>query len=73
MKFSGSGLATVDAINALVKNAFTMTPALKVLLIHSGGYSSRLPHASPFGKLFALMTDGKTVLEHKLEAYKQVV
>lgn len=66
----GSGLATVDALNALAKNAGTVTPDLKVLLIHSGGFSSRLPHASPFGKLFALMTDGKTVLEHKLETYK---
>ena len=35
----------------------------KILLIHAGGYSTRLPHVSPIGKIFLnLPTFGKACL-----------
>lgn len=41
----------------------------RVLLLHSGGLSQRIPHVALIGKAFMLMPDGRTLLEHKLHMY----
>ncbi len=53
---AGSGGATFGAIRSLVRQFDLSSDALsraRVLLIHSGGASQRLPMYSPVGKLFA--------------------
>lgn len=41
----------------------------RVLLLHSGGFSQRLPHASVLGKLFMNLSENKCLLDIKLESY----
>lgn len=56
----GSGGATLRAL-ALVQ--FDLHPETRILIIHSGGDSKRLPHCSAVGKLFArvprVLPDGR--------------
>lgn len=54
----GSGGATLRALASLPSLSSTLppngaAPELRILLIHSGGESRRLPHCSAIGKLFA--------------------
>jgi fucokinase len=70
---AGSGGATLAAVAQLARQ-FSLTPddlkRLRVLLIHSGGASQRLPAYSPLGKIFAplpvLRPDGHiaTLFDH---------
>lgn len=48
----GSGGATLNVINVL-KNDYDNFDSLKILLIHSGGDSKRIPQYSALGKLFS--------------------
>ena len=50
---TGSGGATLHALQTLSSEAAKPLAASKVLIIHSGGDSRRLPHCSAIGKLFA--------------------
>uniref|UniRef100_A0A183G4H6 Fucokinase domain-containing protein n=1 Tax=Heligmosomoides polygyrus TaxID=6339 RepID=A0A183G4H6_HELPZ len=43
------------------------------LLIHSGGLSQRTPHLSAFGKVFATLPNGATLLEMKLRCYRNLL
>lgn len=70
---AGSGGATLAAIRALTQHFALSTEDLKrlrILLIHSGGASQRLPAYSPVGKIFAplplLRPDGHiaTLFDH---------
>ncbi|KAH7731777.1 Protein K03H1.13 b [Aphelenchoides avenae] len=45
----------------------------RVLLLHTGGYSQRLLHASAMGKAFMLMPSGKTFLEIKVRTFQPVL
>ncbi len=49
----GSGGATIRALRALTEADAHALAEKRVLLIHSGGESKRLPHCSIVGKLFA--------------------
>ena len=70
---AGSGGATLGAVRSLMEQ-FRLRPGdldrLRVLLIHSGGASQRLPAYSPLGKIFAplplLRPDGQiaTLFDH---------
>jgi fucokinase len=70
---AGSGGATLGALAALARQ-FSLRPEdltrLRILLIHSGGASQRLPAYSPLGKIFAplplLRPDGQiaTLFDH---------
>ncbi|XP_065324739.1 fucose-1-phosphate guanylyltransferase-like isoform X1 [Gordionus sp. m RMFG-2023] len=53
----GTGLATLKAIFKLA-NIYNLGQVLrsKILMIHSGGYSQRLPHYSLIGKIFMPLT-----------------
>ena len=82
--FEGSGGATLNAFLHLEqKFGVIFCKNLRVLLLHSGGLrfwfewieinlncSQRIPHVALTGKAFMLMPDGKTLLEHKLRAYR---
>jgi len=70
---AGSGGATLGAVRTMMEQ-FRLKPSdldrLRVLLIHSGGASQRLPAYSPLGKIFAplplLRPDGQiaTLFDH---------
>ncbi|KAE9412320.1 hypothetical protein Angca_004667 [Angiostrongylus cantonensis] len=62
----GSGGATLNALQSLGGQRVGQ----KVLLIHSGGLSQRIPHLSVFGKIFATLPNGSTLLEMKLRTYR---
>ncbi|KAL7076335.1 hypothetical protein ACQ4LE_004301 [Meloidogyne hapla] len=69
----GSGGATLNALlifEQLFGNNFKNA---RLLLLHSGGLSQRIPHVALTGKAFMLMPDGKTLFEHKLIAYKKLL
>ena len=59
----GSGGATLRVLQALADGRAEALGTQRVLLIHSGGDSKRLPHASATGKLFArvprVLPDGR--------------
>src|SRR3954470_2647097 len=70
---AGSGGATLAVVHALCRDHGLAVPDLqrsRVLLIHSGGASQRLPAYSPLGKIFAplplLRPDGQvaTLFDH---------
>ena len=65
----GPGLATAHIISRLMREQDTLDN-LKILVIHCGGFSKRLPHEAPFGKLFTYLPDGACILEHKLKTYR---
>ncbi|EYC30611.1 hypothetical protein Y032_0005g2749 [Ancylostoma ceylanicum] len=64
----GSGGATLNVLHTIGE---TMDKQ-KVLLVHSGGLSQRMPHLSALGKIFATLPDGSTILEKKLSTYKHL-
>ncbi|KAE9554701.1 hypothetical protein FO519_002111 [Halicephalobus sp. NKZ332] len=64
----GSGLSTWNALFDLMGTPHGLG-GKKILLINTGGYSKRLPHCAPLGKLFTCLSDGRTLLEHKLETF----
>ena len=72
---AGSGGATFGAIAAIARHQKTIgdtrgLDSLRILLIHSGGASQRLPQFSPLGKIFAplpmIRPDGQlmTIFDH---------
>uniref|UniRef100_A0A915D1R7 L-fucokinase domain-containing protein n=1 Tax=Ditylenchus dipsaci TaxID=166011 RepID=A0A915D1R7_9BILA len=66
----GSGGATLNALSFLHNIYGDVLFEKKILVLHSGGYSQRLPHVAALGKLFMLMPSGKTLFEHKLQSYR---
>ncbi|CAL2036916.1 unnamed protein product [Caenorhabditis brenneri] len=67
----GSGGATLNVIFDIMENTTKEElERTKVLLVHTGGLSQRMPHLSAYGKVFATLPNHKTILETKLEIYK---
>ncbi|CAI2348070.1 unnamed protein product [Caenorhabditis sp. 36 PRJEB53466] len=62
----GSTLSLIRSDNAYMNDKIN----LKHLLVHSGGLSQRMPHLSAYGKAFGLLPNGKTLLETKLDIYR---
>ena len=54
----GNGGATLVVIEELEKIYQTRLNELKVLILHAGGYSQRLPSASMLGKIFTALPLG---------------
>uniref|UniRef100_A0A915C1J3 L-fucokinase domain-containing protein n=1 Tax=Parascaris univalens TaxID=6257 RepID=A0A915C1J3_PARUN len=69
----GSGGATLLVLEYLHDRFDNSYERWRVLLIHSGGLSQRLPTASAIGKVFMLLPNGKTFLEMKLLSYRPVL
>lgn len=68
----GNGGATMYALTKLEKLHGASLDTAKVLLIHAGGYSKRLPNVSVIGKIFAALPIGDpvyTMLEMKIASY----
>ncbi|NXI47375.1 FPGT guanylyltransferase, partial [Galbula dea] len=68
----GNGGSTLHALQCLEDLYGDKWASFTVLLIHSGGYSQRLPNASALGKIFAALPLGDPVyqmLELKLAMY----
>lgn len=69
----GNGGATMFALTELERlHSEAVLDNAKVLLIHAGGYSKRLPNVSVTGKIFAALPFGDpvfTMLEMKLASY----
>jgi len=51
----GSGGATLNALRALAQHGLTDWARQRILILHSGGDSRRLPQYSPSGKLFTAL------------------
>nr|CAD2194298.1 unnamed protein product [Meloidogyne enterolobii] len=69
----GSGGATLNALLIFEKLFGNNLKNARLLLLHSGGLSQRIPHVALTGKAFMLMPDGKTLFEHKLIAYRKLL
>uniref|UniRef100_F1L2E7 Fucose-1-phosphate guanylyltransferase n=1 Tax=Ascaris suum TaxID=6253 RepID=F1L2E7_ASCSU len=69
----GSGGATLLVLEYLHDRFDKSYEKWRVLLIHSGGLSQRLPTASAIGKVFMMLPNGKTFLEMKLLSYRPIV
>ncbi|XP_005532834.1 PREDICTED: fucose-1-phosphate guanylyltransferase [Pseudopodoces humilis] len=68
----GNGGSTLHALRCLEEQYGDQWTSFTVLLIHSGGYSQRLPSASALGKIFTALPFGDPVyqmLELKLAMY----
>ncbi|KAL2302027.1 hypothetical protein Nmel_011436, partial [Mimus melanotis] len=68
----GNGGSTLHALRCLEEQYGDQWTSFTVLLIHSGGYSQRLPTASALGKIFTALPLGQPVyqmLELKLAMY----
>ncbi|XP_024421243.2 fucose-1-phosphate guanylyltransferase isoform X1 [Desmodus rotundus] len=68
----GNGGSTFCVLRCLEKLYGDKWNSFTILLIHSGGYSQRLPNASALGKIFTALPFGKPVyqmLELKLAMY----
>ncbi|NXI99997.1 FPGT guanylyltransferase, partial [Psophia crepitans] len=68
----GNGGSTLHVLQCLEDLYGDKWPSFIVLLIHSGGYSQRLPNASALGKIFTALPFGDPVyqmLELKLAMY----
>jgi len=68
----GNGGATMFALTKLEELEGTKLDQAKVLLIHAGGFSKRLPNVSVIGKIFAALPLGDpvyTMLEMKIASY----
>ncbi|NXO28882.1 FPGT guanylyltransferase, partial [Cisticola juncidis] len=59
----GNGGSTLHALQCLEHQYGDQWASFTVLLIHSGGYSQRLPNASALGKIFTALPLGKPVLQ----------
>ncbi|PAV75685.1 hypothetical protein WR25_15177 isoform B [Diploscapter pachys] len=68
----GSGGSTVHVIWNLYKKYGGNLVAKRILLIHSGGLSTRMPHISARGKIFTQLPGSKTMLEAKLASYREL-
>ncbi|EFP09490.1 hypothetical protein CRE_25238 [Caenorhabditis remanei] len=68
----GSGGATLSIIRTALESYQTEDlQTKKILLLHSGGLSQRMPHLSAFGKAYGTLPNSKTILETKLEIYEK--
>ncbi|XP_035940647.1 fucose-1-phosphate guanylyltransferase isoform X1 [Halichoerus grypus] len=68
----GNGGSTLCALRCLEKLYGDKWNSFTILLIHSGGYSQRLPNASALGKIFTALPFGNPIyqmLELKLAMY----
>ncbi|NXA60334.1 FPGT guanylyltransferase, partial [Mohoua ochrocephala] len=68
----GNGGSTLHVLRCLEEQYGDQWTSFTVLLIHSGGYSQRLPNASALGKIFTALPFGDPVyqmLELKLAMY----
>uniref|UniRef100_A0A8C5R625 Fucose-1-phosphate guanylyltransferase n=1 Tax=Leptobrachium leishanense TaxID=445787 RepID=A0A8C5R625_9ANUR len=68
----GNGGSTLYALQCLRKIYPIEMDTFKILLIHAGGYSQRLPNASALGKIFTALPLGNPIyqmLELKLAIY----
>ncbi|XP_058394280.1 fucose-1-phosphate guanylyltransferase [Diceros bicornis minor] len=68
----GNGGSTLCALQSLEKLYGDKWNSFTILLIHSGGYSQRLPNASALGKIFTALPFGNPIyqmLELKLAMY----
>ncbi|XP_042320256.1 fucose-1-phosphate guanylyltransferase, partial [Sceloporus undulatus] len=68
----GNGGSTLHVLQCLEEHYGDKWDSLTVLLIHSGGYSQRLPNASALGKIFTALPFGDPVyqmLDLKLAMY----
>ncbi|XP_039080131.1 fucose-1-phosphate guanylyltransferase isoform X1 [Hyaena hyaena] len=68
----GNGGSTLCALQCLEKLYGDKWNSFTILLIHSGGYSQRLPNASALGKIFTALPFGNPIyqmLELKLAMY----
>uniref|UniRef100_A0A8C8ZU92 Fucose-1-phosphate guanylyltransferase n=1 Tax=Prolemur simus TaxID=1328070 RepID=A0A8C8ZU92_PROSS len=68
----GNGGSTLCALQCLEKLYGDKWTSFTILLIHSGGYSQRLPNASALGKIFTALPLGNPIyqmLELKLAMY----
>ncbi|XP_008112299.2 fucose-1-phosphate guanylyltransferase isoform X1 [Anolis carolinensis] len=68
----GNGGSTLHVLQCLEEHYDDKWDSLTVLLIHSGGYSQRLPNASALGKIFTALPFGDVVyqmLDLKLAMY----
>ncbi|KAM8934256.1 fucose-1-phosphate guanylyltransferase [Pelodytes ibericus] len=68
----GNGGSTLYALQCLQQIYPSQLNTFRVLLIHAGGYSQRLPNASALGKIFTAMPLGNPIyqmLELKLALY----
>ncbi|KAM4871911.1 fucose-1-phosphate guanylyltransferase isoform 3-T3 [Thomomys bottae] len=68
----GNGGSTLCALQSLEKLYGDKWKSFTILLIHSGGYSQRLPNASALGKIFTALPLGNPIyqmLELKLAMY----
>ncbi|XP_058664261.1 fucose-1-phosphate guanylyltransferase [Ammospiza caudacuta] len=68
----GNGGSTLHALRCLEEQYGDQWTSFTVLLIHSGGYSQRLPSASALGKIFTALPLGEPayqMLELKLAMY----
>ncbi|XP_047644599.1 fucose-1-phosphate guanylyltransferase [Phacochoerus africanus] len=68
----GNGGSTLCALRCLEKLYGDQWNSFTILLIHSGGYSQRLPNASALGKIFTALPFGSPIyqmLELKLAMY----
>ncbi|XP_036996977.2 fucose-1-phosphate guanylyltransferase isoform X1 [Artibeus jamaicensis] len=68
----GNGGSTFCVLRCLEKLYGDKWDSFTILLIHSGGYSQRLPNASALGKIFTALPFGKPIyqmLELKLAMY----
>uniref|UniRef100_A0A8D2DE19 Fucose-1-phosphate guanylyltransferase n=1 Tax=Sciurus vulgaris TaxID=55149 RepID=A0A8D2DE19_SCIVU len=71
-KLRGNGGSTLCALRCLEKLYGDKWNSFTILLIHSGGYSQRLPSASALGKIFTALPLGNPIyqmLELKLAMY----
>ncbi|NXH47717.1 FPGT guanylyltransferase, partial [Dicaeum eximium] len=59
----GNGGSTLHALRCLEEQYGDQWTSFTVLLIHSGGYSQRLPNASALGKIFTALPLGEPVLQ----------
>ncbi|KAK0416456.1 hypothetical protein QR680_012497 [Steinernema hermaphroditum] len=67
----GSGGSTFLCLRHL-RNYFGDFSGKKILIMHSGGLSQRLPTASALGKAFLTFPNGRSMVNMKLNAYRRV-
>ncbi|XP_063154200.1 fucose-1-phosphate guanylyltransferase [Candoia aspera] len=68
----GNGGSTLHALRCLEEHYGDKWDTLTIILIHSGGYSQRLPNASALGKIFTALPCGDPIyqmLDLKLAMY----
>lgn len=66
---SGSGGSMIYLADKL-RREHARLDQMHVLLVHSGGYAQRMAYQSIYGKCFAYLPGGVTILEQKLKIYE---